>query len=117
MLIPGTKHIDPDTGLIYFKYDFGYEFGIIFPGEGKKIVGGVRNEGPVVKRSLPIRSGDIELPVYHEKTLNGNGIEAHYDEPSSQSKKRYSLPIEISVDEFHRNDQTSSKTVEGICYL
>ena len=30
----GSRHIDPDTGLIYFKYDFGYEFGILMPGEG-----------------------------------------------------------------------------------
>ncbi|EAT43213.1 AAEL005317-PA, partial [Aedes aegypti] len=36
----GTKHVDPDTGIIYFKYDFGYEFGIIFPGEGHRIVAG-----------------------------------------------------------------------------
>jgi hypothetical protein len=25
----GEKQIDPETGLIYFKYDFGYEFGIV----------------------------------------------------------------------------------------
>lgn len=64
---------------------------------------------------MPVRSGDIELPVYHEKTLNGNGIGTHFDESNSESKskKRYSLPIEISIDEFHRNDQTGSKTVEG----
>ena len=37
VLFIGTKHIDPDSGLIYFKYDFGYEFGIILPGEGKSV--------------------------------------------------------------------------------
>lgn len=29
----GTKHTDLGTGLVYFKYDFGYEFGIITPNE------------------------------------------------------------------------------------
>lgn len=61
----GTKHVDPDTGLIYFKYDFGYEFGIILPGEGK---GG---EIPVPKKTIiepPKRTVDIEMPVHHETT-------------------------------------------------
>ncbi|RZC41074.1 I-set and/or Spectrin domain containing protein, partial [Asbolus verrucosus] len=61
----GTKHVDPDTGLIYFKYDFGYEFGIILPGESKQ------GEIPVPKKTIiepPKRSGDIDMPVYHEST-------------------------------------------------
>lgn len=55
--------MDPDTGLIYFKYDFGYEFGIILPGESKS------GEIPVPKKTViepPKRSVDIEMPVYHE---------------------------------------------------
>ncbi|KAL3275186.1 hypothetical protein HHI36_019955 [Cryptolaemus montrouzieri] len=61
----GTKHIDPDTGLIYFKYDFGYEFGILLPGESKN--GGI----PVPPKTTlepPKRTVDIEMPVYHETT-------------------------------------------------
>jgi titin len=61
----GTKHVDPDTGLIYFKYDFGYEFGIILPGESKQ------GEIPVPKKTIiepPNRATDIEMPVYHETT-------------------------------------------------
>lgn len=61
----GTKHVDPDTGLIYFKYDFGYEFGIILPGESKK------GEIPVPKKTIiepPKRTHDIEMPVYHESS-------------------------------------------------
>lgn len=57
--------MDPDTGLIYFKYDFGYEFGIILPGESKQ------GEIPVPKKTIiepPKRSTDIEMPVYHENT-------------------------------------------------
>jgi titin len=57
--------VDPDTGLIYFKYDFGYEFGIILPGESKQ------GEIPVPKKTIiepPKRATDIEMPVYHETT-------------------------------------------------
>ncbi|XP_066957162.1 uncharacterized protein [Macrobrachium rosenbergii] len=56
----GTKHIDPDTGLIYFKYDFGYEFGVILPGEAKKVEKKKKVNGDV--------NGEIPIPVIHEKT-------------------------------------------------
>lgn len=56
----GTKHIDPDTGLIYFKYDFGYEFGVILPGEAKKVEKKKEVNGD--------RSTDIPIPVIHEKS-------------------------------------------------
>ncbi|KAK6627495.1 hypothetical protein RUM44_009973 [Polyplax serrata] len=64
----GTKHIDPDTGLIYFKYDFGYEFGIVLPGEGgkKAISGG--NKPP--DRKI-VRRESIDFPIIHEKTGQG----------------------------------------------
>lgn len=57
--------MDPDTGLIYFKYDFGYEFGIILPGESK------HGEIPIPRKTIiapPKRTSDIEVPVYHETT-------------------------------------------------
>ncbi|MPC14700.1 Myopalladin [Portunus trituberculatus] len=56
----GTKHIDPDTGLIYFKYDFGYEFGVILPGEAKKVDKKSQMNGD--------HSGDMPIPIIHEKT-------------------------------------------------
>jgi hypothetical protein len=97
----GTRHVDPDTGIIYFKYDFGYEFGIIFPGEGKKIVGGIRNgsqQAEKTARVLPPRNSDIEVPVIHEKT-NGRASVVSFGattpiefERQEKSKKRYSLP-------------------------
>ncbi|KAL6255449.1 hypothetical protein P5V15_013784 [Pogonomyrmex californicus] len=59
----GTKQIDPDTGLIYFKYDFGYEFGIVLPGEGKKTV---ENSKKTIQGQR--RSSDIEVPIIHEFT-------------------------------------------------
>jgi len=55
----GTKHIDPDTGLIYFKYDFGYEFGLVLPGEAQKV--------DKIETCIG-KEGTIELPVLHEHT-------------------------------------------------
>lgn len=93
----GTKHVDPDTGIIYFKYDFGYEFGIIFPGEGKKIVGGIRNgsQQSEKNRVLPPRTSDIEMPIIHEKS-NGRASVVSFGATGpiefEKNKKRYSLP-------------------------
>uniref|UniRef100_A0A182MAH5 Ig-like domain-containing protein n=1 Tax=Anopheles culicifacies TaxID=139723 RepID=A0A182MAH5_9DIPT len=71
----GTKHVDPDTGIIYFKYDFGYEFGIIFPGEGHRIVAGRAGGGNgnrkhprYTQNTAQFAAGDIEVPVQHERT-------------------------------------------------
>lgn len=96
----GTKHIDPNTGLIYFKYDFGYEFGILFPGEGKKIM--AYSATSTNSSGQPIaspRTHDIEVPVIHERTRGGasNQNPLATDDPS----KRYSLPIEIDLDHLH----------------
>lgn len=67
----GTKHIDPDTGLIYFKYDFGYEFGIILPGEGKATNGKSTSvKRARVERSMSKDEGGVEFPVLHEKSGN-----------------------------------------------
>ncbi|KAG5897353.1 hypothetical protein JTB14_030238 [Gonioctena quinquepunctata] len=85
----GTKHVDPDTGLIYFKYDFGYEFGIILPGESKQ--GG---EIPVPKKTViepPKRTADIEMPVYHEKSTSNTNLTPQFKPkkftPSSKTAK------------------------------
>lgn len=67
----GTKHIDPDTGLIYFKYDFGYEFGILFPGQGKRVLADGSSSSTSQQNAMGTRKGDIEVPVIHEKS---NGI-------------------------------------------
>lgn len=68
--LSGTKCIDADTGLIYFKYDFGYEFGILFPGEGRKyIAGGSKTTAPYSKQFLHNSAGAIDVPVLHEKTI------------------------------------------------
>ncbi|XP_038114694.1 uncharacterized protein LOC6039278 isoform X6 [Culex quinquefasciatus] len=80
----GTRHVDPDTGIIYFKYDFGYEFGIIFPGEGHRIVAGSGHSKrqPATTSSSSVKhprylsptpfgpSGaqSVEVPVIHERT-------------------------------------------------
>ncbi|KAA0201389.1 hypothetical protein HAZT_HAZT001736 [Hyalella azteca] len=55
----GTKHIDPDSGLIYFKYDFGYEFGILLPGQGQQV-----DKETASKDS----EGSVPFPILHTKT-------------------------------------------------
>lgn len=86
----GTKCVDPNTGLIYFKYDFGYEFGILFPGEGHKFLSNQWNSTSSAlptrhtavtptqqllnggrKSPYPLSGGDGELviPVQHEHTI------------------------------------------------
>lgn len=73
LLSSGTKCIDADTGLIYFKYDFGYEFGILFPGEGRKYVAGSNKRlTPFSKNFLHNSAGAIDIPVSHEKTIKQN---------------------------------------------
>ncbi|KRF98945.1 uncharacterized protein Dwil_GK12604, isoform C [Drosophila willistoni] len=81
----GTKCIDPNTGLIYFKYDFGYEFGILFPGEGHKFVHSQWNSnGGSGPTNSPIKNGrhspyplkmpagnELIIPVQHERTAAG----------------------------------------------
>ena len=89
MYTTGTKCVDPNTGLIYFKYDFGYEFGILFPGEGHKFVA---NKWNSCQSSLPTTSTsqqqqypkqtgrkspyplpggrDLIIPVRHERSTN-----------------------------------------------
>ncbi|KAM7355886.1 zormin isoform 2-T2 [Cochliomyia hominivorax] len=79
----GTKCVDPNTGLIYFKYDFGYEFGILFPGEGHKFVANQWNSSqsslpPTTSQQLkqtgrkspyPLPGGrDLIIPVRHERS-------------------------------------------------
>ncbi|XP_020814330.1 muscle M-line assembly protein unc-89 isoform X5 [Drosophila serrata] len=82
----GTKCIDPNTGLIYFKYDFGYEFGILFPGEGHKFVSSQWNSNSSGSNaSKPIQNGrhspyplklapgnnELVIPVQHERPSHG----------------------------------------------
>lgn len=101
-LFKGTKHVDPDTGIIYFKYDFGYEFGVIFQ-DGKKVIGGTRNlsenNNEQTKRQLPQRTSDIEVPVIHERTGRASVVSFATGattpvefERLDKAKKRYSLP-------------------------
>lgn len=113
----GTKHVDPDTGLIYFKYDFGYEFGIIFPGEGRKFVGGGNkiSSNKQSSKALPrIGSGSIEIPVVHETTINGrlSAVEHNSYRNSHRIKFNNQSPIDINVDEFHTNDNDITDNVK-----
>ncbi|KAK9882442.1 hypothetical protein WA026_021473 [Henosepilachna vigintioctopunctata] len=103
----GTKHIDPDTGLIYFKYDFGYEFGIVLPGESKD--GGI----PVPPKTIlqpPQRTADIEMPVYHEKTSQHKKPNTH---KSANKNIKWEHTSESELSEYEgslkRKNQGSDK--------
>ena len=75
----GTKHIDPDTGLIYFKYDFGYEFGLVLPGQPQKV--------DKIETSIG-KEGTIELPVLHEQSAAAQPIPAKINvQPAGVKKK------------------------------
>lgn len=75
LFLLGTKSIDANSGLIYFKYDFGYEFGIIFPGEGRKyIAGGNKISSSPSKHLFHNSAGIIDIPVSHEKTIKRNHL-------------------------------------------
>ncbi|XP_037721813.1 uncharacterized protein LOC119554814 isoform X18 [Drosophila subpulchrella] len=117
----GTKCVDPNTGLIYFKYDFGYEFGILFPGEGHKFVSSQWNSSGKSQNAQPIQNGrhspyplklppgnELVIPVHHEKSAQGYSSDNEVQRRSQarnystsrpmaprtavNSQKRYSLP-------------------------
>ncbi|XP_062127950.1 titin isoform X1 [Drosophila sulfurigaster albostrigata] len=102
----GTKCVDPNTGLIYFKYDFGYEFGILFPGEGHKFVssqwnskGSSNTNGigsnaqqsngtPHASYPLKLAAGnELVIPVQHERTNNKNNLNTGYSSDSEAQRR------------------------------
>lgn len=69
-VVLGTKHVDPNTGLIYFKYDFGYEFGILFPGEGHKFVAsGNHKQPPTVAEQRAARAKSVRRIAHRPRTF------------------------------------------------
>ncbi|GLH07317.1 Obscurin, partial [Gryllus bimaculatus] len=98
----GTKHIDPDTGLIYFKYDFGYEFGIVLPNEGKKQEGST-SKYPQIDRK---QAGDIEVPVIHEKNTKGD------ENITSKATETKITPASTKVPQFKPKKFTHFKAVK-----
>ncbi|XP_046754019.1 uncharacterized protein LOC124416756 isoform X6 [Diprion similis] len=110
----GTKHIDPDTGLIYFKYDFGYEFGVILPGEGKKTVSSAAKSIRGQRRA-----SDIEVPITHEFTTrkeNGFSRAASKFEPTGKfpSSKTVKWGEPTSESEFSEAEDSRSKTRKNL---
>ncbi|XP_017842325.1 uncharacterized protein LOC108599780 isoform X2 [Drosophila busckii] len=120
----GTKCVDPNTGLIYFKYDFGYEFGILFPGEGHKFVSSQWNsKGNSNTTPYPLKlpaGNELVIPVQHERTPRlGGGYSSDSEVPQRHvsfvrgkalsaprfAQKRYSLPgnhsLDIHLDRLH----------------
>lgn len=82
-LSTGTRHIDPDTGLIYFKYDFGYEFGLVLPGQAQKVE---RIESSIGKE------GTIEIPVLHERSVTPSPTPRAAAEPQPPAQAQQSAP-------------------------
>lgn len=108
LLLLGTKCVDADTGLIYFKYDFGYEFGILFPGEGRKyIAGSSKCPTPIAKQFLHNSAGAIDIPVLHEKRIKQNlwnqrNQNVFYDIMSRKKPIGKSQPtVSFNIDELH----------------
>lgn len=111
----GTKCVDADTGLIYFKYDFGYEFGILFPGEGRKYVAASSNYStPISKQFLHNSAGAIDIPVSHEQTIRQNLWKQRnknkndvYDFMHMKNRRKLcgtkAPTIRFNIDEFHEN--------------
>lgn len=90
----GKKQIDPDTGLIYFKYDFGYEFGIVLPGEEKPGAPKKIFTGPSKKEE-----GAVDFPIIHEKSQKQkvSKLKSVKWEPTSESEMS-----EIESEKVHR---------------
>ncbi|XP_031789486.1 uncharacterized protein LOC100679567 isoform X4 [Nasonia vitripennis] len=95
----GTKHIDPNTGLIYFKYDFGYEFGIVLPGEGKRTVAS-SNQSYKGHRN----PGDIEVPIVHEFTSRKeNGFKPKGPAPGPTAQNCHTFPRKSAAGKFGKS--------------
>ncbi|XP_020714421.1 titin homolog isoform X4 [Ceratitis capitata] len=83
----GTKCVDPNTGLIYFKYDFGYEFGILFPGEGHKFISNQWNSS---SSALPPRTASVTPIQQHESERSGR----KYPYPLSGGAGELIIPVQ-----------------------
>ncbi|XP_014601997.1 PREDICTED: uncharacterized protein LOC106785786 isoform X2 [Polistes canadensis] len=110
----GMKQIDPDTGLIYFKYDFGYEFGIVLPGEGKKTL---TSTNKTIQGQR--RASDIEVPIVHEFTTKkengyakkGNGMSSSSTRSTKSAKFGPSKTVKwepTSESEFSEAEDTKN---------
>lgn len=119
----GSKCIDPNTGLVYFKYDFGYEFGILFPGEGHKFMTKKWQNQPTqtmsFDRTAPYSlpgNRDLIIPVRHEhSTVVNTPPSSHKTEPSAVPKRYPTSPkvISINMDALHSNDTLNKSTYQS----
>jgi titin len=89
--------------LIYFKYDFGYEVGLVLPGEGKNMKGS-SSEAPAKRPplQLPGNEDEVEFPIIHEPS-----------EITKQTKKiRWESESELSEFEALKAQQRSEQRSE-----
>jgi titin len=102
LYISGSKCIDPDTGLIYFKYDFGYEVGLVLPGEGKNMNVGPAQPSVRPQLQLPDDQSEVEFPIIHERT----------EEVKHAKKIRWESESELSDFEHQRAGKRMDQRAE-----
>ncbi|KAG8223452.1 hypothetical protein J437_LFUL001944, partial [Ladona fulva] len=107
----GTKCIDPDTGLIYFKYDFGYEFGVLLPGEGAGMGSNKAVSGGDGISSSKSRDDDIAVPVIHEKSGTPD-VKATSEKPISKLGGQTGPKEKPAVPQFRPKKFTHLKSVK-----
>lgn len=61
-------------------------------------------------QSKPLRTCDIELPVYHEKTTNGGAATEFSDPNKTKAQKRLSLPTSNYYNQIPSKLQTRGIT-------
>ncbi|KAH8272384.1 hypothetical protein KR018_001100 [Drosophila ironensis] len=105
----GTKCVDPNTGLIYFKYDFGYEFGILFPGEGHKFVSSQWNSSGNSHANKKLKQNGPTASPYPLNLTPGNELVIPVQHEKSSGLKGYS-----SDNEIQRRTQVPATTGSGI---
>ena len=69
--------------MIYFKYDFGYEFGLVLPGQAQKVE---RIESSIGKE------GTIEIPVLHERSVTPSPTPRAAPTPQQTEEAKQSAP-------------------------
>jgi titin len=80
--------------LIYFKYDFGYEVGLVLPGEGKNMKGS--------SSEAPAKRPPLQFPIIHEPS-----------EITKQTKKiRWESESELSEFEALKAQQRSEQRLD-----
>lgn len=76
--------------MIYFKYDFGYEFGLVLPGQPQKV--------DKIETAIG-KEGTIEIPVLHERSVtpsptppDASARAAAHEQPVGEQQTKKEVP-------------------------